>query len=389
MSKRQNQGILILLVSILLIAGNVRAQGTSVPVALVIDGNIWTWAEDTGKLHQITTRGYIHDLAVSPDGKLVAYRAYADIAREMLATEGGTDEWFYPEDIFVLDTTAGTETQLTEQDSSARYIGSSLESGMLRSAPVWSPAGKKLAWVNINYPFQSEKWPQLWRYDFEATEKPLYRTAFSSNSIPQLQQPPPIAWTQAGILITNAITSADSPNSADTAFLLMDFENHHSRDFIVHNKADKVMVHSMPIEYDGKTYLGVWYSNGDWELIDFSTLEAQPVAGIPEVFNPTLPATSYAMQVHLDSSLSNWGQIVPAHEGEPGEKVELALQPLDAIHPSPDGKAFAFIEGFSDGGLIYITVWRDGQRQAIVIPEEKQLTEFVWGPTAWRIRSGV
>ena len=125
------------------------------------------------------------------------------------------------------------------------------------------------------------------------------------------------------------------------------------------------------------------------ELTDFITLDAQPAPGTPEAFNPTLPETSYAMQVHLNSNLSNWGQIIPPHAGEPQEQVELALQPLDAIQLSPDGKAFAFIEGFSDGSFISITVWRDGRRQAIVIPEEKRLTEFVWGPTAWRIRLGV
>lgn len=136
--------MLFMLLLLLPVAGAV-AQETSNDETLfyvTIDSVLYRWDGETlstiadlaGERQAITV--------MSPDQQYAAYTVGTSAFDEEIEAEGPAGGLVIPADIYLIDTTTGETIQIAGQPE-----GATLAEGIRRSAPVWSPDGTRLAWV--------------------------------------------------------------------------------------------------------------------------------------------------------------------------------------------------------------------------------------------------
>src|SRR5947209_5621200 len=83
---RRRLWILIVVAAVLsLLPGNapIHAQQTSDLLMLIMKGDLWSLTRE-GNLYQVTTWGANYDMALSPDGTMIAYSSFAAVFMEWL-----------------------------------------------------------------------------------------------------------------------------------------------------------------------------------------------------------------------------------------------------------------------------------------------------------------
>src|SRR5437899_735992 len=145
-------GLIPLLLSVGLWPTSALQQIGSDPLVVNFRGDLWSWNGTGRTLQQLTTWGYNEIPAISPDGQWIAYRSYARITVDWLHTiKGGSCDCDFPANIWLLNTLTGETSRVVDQPPGASYSGPDDDSGhyVLRSAAVWSPDGKWLAWTEF------------------------------------------------------------------------------------------------------------------------------------------------------------------------------------------------------------------------------------------------
>lgn len=162
----------------------------AVPVTVPGDGTA-----ALGDPRPLTTGGLVADPALSPDETRLVYRqpsAIALAALADLAIEGFIAAYDLPMDILITDL-AGTTTVIAQQDAAAVFDGTTANTALLRSAPVWSPDGAAIAWVE--YPFGAAT-AQIVRWSLSDGT----RTTIDGVPIAG-QRTPTLRWNADGLLI--------------------------------------------------------------------------------------------------------------------------------------------------------------------------------------------
>ena len=149
----------------LALALSASARSLNQQVYAYMRGDIWRFDLDSGASIQLTHTGYNGGPVLSPDGARIAFLS----ASEAFVTQweagsarqtGGTP----PTNVWIMDSASETLTLVADQAGASA-------AGYLRSVPVWSPDGGRLAWIEFDPGAQELQAAALQIYDVEAGDR--------------------------------------------------------------------------------------------------------------------------------------------------------------------------------------------------------------------------
>lgn len=165
---------------------------------IVSDGDLWTWNPASGELTQRTDGIHMRHPALSPDGSRLAYAT--DETTQFRGTRviltGGTP----PTDIWIMELASGETIHAAAQPADRSYA-------VMRSAPVWSPDGNQIAWVEDH---------RVMVYDLTAREQTIFSQTVDYGyqdagvALPELQ------W---GAAISSDVLTFANPNGSNVLYL--------------------------------------------------------------------------------------------------------------------------------------------------------------------------
>lgn len=361
--------LLVILLLALLTTASAQAQD-ELPIILWIRGDLYSVDSDGAAPAPLTSNGTISGPALSPDGARIAYKAASQVGIEALdrvEAEGFIANFDLPGDIHLFDLTARTPIQIVGQPADASlFVEGVTDHATIRSAPVWSPDGTRLAWTEVDYPNGS---PAIMVYDLASG----VLTPLTENIPAPIVQgaAPPLRWGNNGIAI-NASTDA----AGEQDFLLYSNEGQllaHPR--LAPVEADPVL-DFVWVEAANGSLLGILYQSGRWTLLDGVTGVAQPFTELPRM--TTSQAESRSLTFGVDPTAGFFWEVVGETAAAAGSPTQVTL--------SPSGRLIAFM-GFPSSGAV--SVWQDGEAEAIPNTgsnlEQLQVGAVLWGHTTWRI----
>jgi len=368
----KNRLLFFLLILLALAVSSVQAQAaTEFPIILWIRGDLYSVdAPDTAPT-QLTTNGTISGPQLSPDGKNIVFKAAAQVgldALDRIKSSGKIADFDLPGDIFLFDTSAHVVTPLAGQPPGASLLVDGVaDKATIRSTPVWSPDGTRLAWTDYAYPGGK---PELVVYNRAGGTE----TVIAQNlNAPLIQgAAPPLRWGTGGIAI-NASTDATS-----------------EQDFLIYGDDGTLMstprlapVQNDPavdfvwVESPNGAQLGLIYQSAGWILIDPKTGVAQAAPALPRLM--TAAPNSQALTFGVDKTEGLYWAVDGGNAAAPGAPSQVTL--------SPSGRQIAFM-GFPSSGAV--TILKDsGDSSAIPNTgsnlNELQVGAILWGYTTWHI----
>ncbi len=367
----RNRLLFLILSALMLACGSAQAQGGELPLILWIRGDLYRVDTLDAAPTAITTNGTISGPALSPDGKSIAYKAAAQVGLDALnridQSSGKIAEFDLPGDIYVMDSASGAASAIAGQPADASLLVAGVpDKATVRSTPVWSPDGTRLAWTEYAYP---DGKPQIVVHNLtDGTTSTLAEDI----PAPLVQgAAPPLRWGSAGIAVN---ASTDTTSELDLLIYGDDGTLLSSPRFApVRNDP---MFDFEWVERDGGALLGVIYQSARWILIDPQTGVAQPSNEVPRL--TTAQADSRALHFGADSTGNFYWEVVDENAAAPGGPGQVTL--------SPSGRQVAFM-GFPSSGAV--TIWQDNNTASIPGTgsnlDELQVGAMLWGYTFWRI----
>lgn len=316
---------------------------------------------------RLTSSGLITDPAAAPDLSAVAYRLPSPVALAALATlqiDGLIAEYDLPMDI-ALVRHDGPITVLAAQSDGAAFDGTSASSALVRSAPVWSPDGGQIAWVE--YPFGASI-SRVAAYDVAAGT-----SAILIDGVPVAgARAPVLRWGRAGLLIG----AANDQNGLDLiAYALDGAPVFVSRYVPPEGRSIQTFgwVQGAAVADDR---VGVLVDDGSWLL-----LEADGTARPAEVALTTAVAGSRSVRFgYLPDFGWYWSALDPL---DPAAAAVDFPSPPERTALSPDGRIVASI-GYPDAGGVGL--WRTDE--VIAVPgtggDGLGIGAILWGQGVWQ-----
>lgn len=366
--------LILCLVLLFAVVGSLNAQAQS-PAVFWAQGDIWAWSSADATLQPLTTDGTVSGLALSPDGLRMAYRVLSPVSRaalDQLQTTGVIADYDLPTDIYILDLQTRTSALLVEQPADANLLVEGGSSAVIRSSPVWSPAGDAVAWVEAA--FQSQAGMIVVRNLVDDTLSSL------AASMP-LQDffAPDLRWGQSGFAVR--LTSQDMGTQS---FAFYSAEGAPLVTATITPDADALIQEFTWVFVSElqQELLGVLLSSGRWLMIDPQTGSEVAITGVPVLYSLSAPdGPTIRFDVIPDTGFF-WEAVFPqsmeasaAYSGAPGR---VAL--------SPDGQQMIF-SGFPEfGGL---AIWKNGDITPIAgtgssDPSALAAVAVFWGGMGWR-----
>ncbi len=354
----------------------VRAQA-DLPVVVWAAGDLWTWVPDGGQLAPLTRQGTVTSPAQSPDGRWIAYRVLAPVSQAALdrvQAQGAIADFDLPTDIYLVDPAAGIPIPVAEQPADAAlFRAGAPDNALVRSAPVWSPDGNGLAWVEFAFGAASGVL-RVFDRDSGQLSTRIASLPLAGGSAPELR------WGRLAF----AVRSEDAGGAQTIALYGVDGSPLAAVRPIVAPSAAFQMFDW--IRWDDRDLLGLLTTDGRWQLFD-------PLAGAPFETDavPALhpvgdPNSSAAIRFDLaPESGFFWEVIDPrsaaasaAYTGLPGQ---VAL--------GPDGAAVVFI-GYPEFGAL--ALWRGGTFSVVAgtgvsDPAALIAAAVMWAPVEWRLNT--
>lgn len=365
--------------------GGVKAQNTSAPLVLDLQGDFWGWYEDSATLKQLTNWGYNDGGVMSPDGQYLAYYSLAQVTVDAIRREGGFGGGRLPGNIWVLNLTTGDGFRTVDQPEGASFFTEGVpDKAVIRSSPFWSPDSSQLAWTEIDYPEDANTHSRLVVYDLatQTAQTLVENLPIQFGVVSTLEG----VWGQSGIVLFNEAYLENAANSVQEQVLVFS------------DTGEALNVVDMPpdftnyvgigvvVSYEGREYVAEEYpSDGQWTLFDVLTGEMKAATSPIWGYSPTAPDTSLQIQETSE------GSAVPVMTAQ-GMNIDLRLETgyhLWQVALAPDGNAVAWWQSVDSGsGEPIISIWRNGSLQTVNVPDDALLREIVWAPTAWRIGGG-
>ncbi len=354
----------------LLAVGAAQAQDDQFPLILWIRGDLYRVDAASASPSAVTSNGTISGPARSPDGAQVVYKEAAPVGLDALnrvQAEGVIADFDLPGDIYLLDIASGESSLLAGQPADASLLVEGVpDRATVRSTPVWSPDGTRIAWTEFAMP---DGKPAIVAYDLAAGT--LTTLAADIPAQPVQGAAPPLRWGDTGFAIN---TSTD--NTSEQDFLIF------SSDGTLLSSPRLAPVENDPavdfvwVERDGGALLGVLYQSSGWILIDPATGVAQAASELPRL--TTAAPDSRSLRFGVDAERGFFWEIVGETTAAPGAPSQVTL--------SPSGRQIAF-SGFPSFGAV--TIWQEGETTSIPGTgsnlDQLQVGALLWGHTFWRI----
>lgn len=374
-------GLVIWLACAALAAG---AQSGSQPLYAYMRGDLWRYDLRAGTSAQLTTGGYTGGPILSPDGKRLAFlsASYSFIDQWQAGTatqRGGTP----PAEIIVMDIASETFTRVADQSGAS-------PAGILRSLPVWSPDGKRLAWIELDPQRQALSAATMQIYDAQTGS----RTEFAQSLDLGIQGRdiliPSLRWGSGGLARLVTISRSES---AEPALLvqLIDIQRgeltHY--DLALHGGRDNRVRDFIWVDHLGKSMLALQIQDY-WELLDPADGSRSRLLDPPRLKNRGINGAIQLIPASVANVSGDWDMHWYAtsggnlfHTGYESPRVNRNYLP--AI--SPDGTGVAWHNGDHIGGWQMgsadgdpVTASDPSHRRAFPIPEP---VSVVWAPTEW------
>ncbi|MBI1256944.1 MAG: hypothetical protein GC204_05695 [Chloroflexi bacterium] len=367
----KNRLLFFLMAILLLAVASAQAQDASeFPMILWIRGDLYSVDAPDAAPTPVTTSGTISGPQLSPDGKNIAFKQAAQVgldALDRITASGKIADFDLPGNIFLFDIAAKVVTPLVGQPPGASMLVDGVaDKATIRSTPVWSPDGTRLAWTAYDYP---DGKPELVIYNrVGGTE-----TVVAQNLNAPLVQgaAPPLRWGTGGIAIN---TSVDATSEQD--FLIYDENGTLLSTPRLAPVENDPAVDFMWVESPSGGQLGLIFQSAGWILIDPKTGVAQAAPELPRIM--TAAGDSRAVRFGYDKNEGFFWEVVGETAAAPGSPRQVTL--------SPSGRKVAFT-GFPSSGAV--TIWDNGDTTSIPNTgsnlNELQVGAMLWGYTTWRI----
>lgn len=358
------------LVIMLLTFGSAQAQDDEFPLILWIRGDLYRVDTAEAPPSAITTSGTISGPALAPDGTQIAYKEAAQVGLEALSrvqTDGVIADFDLPGDIYLLDIASGESALIAGQPADASLlVAGTPDRATVRSTPVWSPDGARIAWTEFALP---DSKPGIAVYDLAAGT--LTTLVSDIPAAPVQGAAPPLRWGSAGIAVS---TSTD--NTSEQDFLIYAESGTLLSSPRLAPVADDPAVDFVWVESASGAQLGVIYQSSGWILIDPATGVAQAAPELPRL--TTASPDSRALRFGVDSERGFFWEILGETTAAPGSPTQVTL--------SPSGRQIAFT-GFPSSGAV--TIWRADETSAIPGTgsnlDQLQVGALLWGYTFWKV----
>lgn len=366
----KNRLLIFALIAALLAFGSAQAQASEFPLILWIRGDLYRVDAEGAPLSMITSNGTISGPALSPDGARIAYKTADQVGLDALnrvQSEGVIADFDLPGDISILDIASGESTPIAGQPADASLlVEGTPDRATVRSTPIWSPDGARLAWTEFALP---DGKPGVVVYDVAAGTT---TTVAADIPAPLVQgAAPPLRWGSAGFAV-----NASTDNASEQDFLI------YAEDGTLLSSPRLAPVENDPavdfmwVESAGGAKLGVIYQSSGWILIDPASGVAQAAPELPRL--TTAQPDSRALRFGVDSERGFFWEIVGETTAAPGAPSQVTL--------SPSGREVAFT-GYPSSGAV--TIWRDGETTPIPGTgsnlDQLQVGALLWGYTFWQI----
>ncbi len=383
--RRSRIGALALLALALMtlgVAPALRAQDATSPLVLLISGDYYLWDGGSAAPMQLTNWGYNQQPSLAPDGSQIAYMSYAQITADAITRSGGIGGGELPGNIWLLaPTTANAERVADQPPNASFFIQNVPDNATVRSKPVWSPGGDKLAWTEFTLPNNLVN--QIVVYDIATkTATTLVKETPAQAGVPV---PADLIWTSDGLIMRSTTLDAATQTFVDS-FLVYDTQGSLLRTISATTDNQRILVDTLPVLYGPQSYIAALYSTGQWALIDPRDGTTQPAAAAPELYSPNAVNGIVASSlINDDRSISI--QLHNANGEALGQPVNIGFS-FDHVALSPDGNAAAFIlyNPAVSSAEDTVTIWHGGELTRVpTVGPTSYLTAFTWGVGAWRI----
>ena len=367
-----------------------RALAANAPVILSYKGDIWSWDTLSGSsVVPLTTWGSNLDMVLSPDGSRIAYASVATIFVDAeKAGRAAAHPVAIPTSIWVMTIAAPhNASRVGDQPPDATIYDAKGKPDhyVVRSGPSWNPAGRGLAWTELEVAPNSAG-------DYRLVSQSLDENPVGVQ-IPKLVQqvnydsvvPEAVAWGQ-GIFAVRKLNFDASSGKVKTT---TQFAFYDDKAGTLLSTSDKIadMAAFFWIMDGSKQYLAVEATTDggfgkavQWLLIDPTTALQTLMNGVPELYSLTGPAQGLSVRPASATSVADWTVSGPYTAGVSTiSGIGDAFRALRRLAISPDGLQLAYTNDKNELGVTN----GSGNGGGTVLPEG--VSALVWGPTAWRV----
>lgn len=325
----------------------------------------------------LTADGTISGPSLSPDRRYIVYKTLPALARDALTrlqTTGVIANYDLPGDIVIFDRVTGVFTTIATQPINASlFVDGMADVALVRSAPVWSPAGDAFAWSEFDFAGETVR---IQQYTLATGE-----TSLVIEGIP-LTDParyaPEIHWGTAGIavqLLTEDVNASQFAIVTPTATHTVNVQL---------SEGETLALFAWLNHSDGREYLAVLYSSGRWQAFDPITGFEVVLNGTPYLYAVGAGSTSIRITFSYNEDV---GFFWEAFDPLAPSVASVALPaPPNRVTISPDGRQIAAL-GYPDFGRV--SIWNGGDFVPITgtgsAETDLAVGAVLWGQTAWAV----
>lgn len=332
----------------------------------------------TGSLEPVTEDSLKSSFQISSTH--IVYRTAPENVREAIAN-GDSFLYGVAWDIEVYDIASGERTTIAAQPKGATYSAGQINGAIIRTDPVWSPDGTRIAWTEQGDP-EANPGPRLMIHDLTSHTTRTLDDALPAMIMSEIGLPGRAAWGWPGIAIFT-----NNPGSAGVGTLrLYDPETGLIDSIDIGQMQPKDGTSLAPpvngplwVQDGTVNFLAVQLSDQRWYRVDPQTRTITPLQDTLELVSAVTPDTSLRVAWmptgngdYMWQLMSSAGEVL--HTWRPAS-VSLYAVPLTI---APTGDAVAFMhEGMN--------IWQDNTLTQVDMGTLTQSLRPLWGPVAWRV----
>ncbi len=323
---------------------------------------------------RLTESGVISGVSLSPQGYMLAYRQASPVGIEALPrlqTAGAIAEFDLPSDIYIMEIGTGEARQIAGQpDNASLFVEGTPDVASVRSAPVWSPNGESIAWME--FPFGAAT-AQLYIHNLASS-----LTALANINMPVSRgAAPALHWGAGGIAV-----EAGELLPGELSFYLYAPDGRLLSTTTAHPGDSESVELLAWVDNGGVSLFGILYSSGRWALVDPANGAEIQVGDIPMLVSSADPFGSLMLRFSvLPDSGFFWETLDP----QPSAAASGAFPASpERVTLSPSGRAVTFL-GYPD--YTAAATWHNGAVEAVPGTGNGTLAvgAVFWGATHWRI----